>query len=199
MKELREQSRTAAAVKLRAMGGSVKHSDVKEDKALIRAEVKPEALKRAFGGAADGPSMGGVPSKPHLGKPSRRSAKGGKGHKGTNVNVIVSPPAGAGPAPAPLPVPLPPAGNAPIIPPRPMPPVSPGLGAGPGAPIPMPPRPIPGSGGPLACGGEVKRRAAGGKVKVGDYPIEDGAMSGEGRLEKIASYGKNARTKSSGE
>jgi hypothetical protein len=36
-----------------------------------------------------------------------------------------------------------------------------------------------------------KDYANGGRVKA--YPIEAGACSGEGRLEKIAAYGKNAK------
>lgn len=38
-----------------------------------------------------------------------------------------------------------------------------------------------------------KGYAAGGRVKA--YPIDDGAGSGPGRLEKIGAYGKNVKTK----
>lgn len=41
-------------------------------------------------------------------------------------------------------------------------------------------------------GGGVKR-AEGGAVKPGKYPLDSGAGSGEGRLEKKAAYGDNAR------
>jgi hypothetical protein len=69
------------------------HSDVVEDRALVKGMVKPEALKRAHGGAVH-----------HK----------GKGH--TKVNIVVNPSQGAAPAPMPVPMPGPAA-----MPPRPMP------------------------------------------------------------------------------
>jgi hypothetical protein len=56
----------------RATGGRSGHSDVAEDRALIRGMVKPEALNRARGGSA-------------------RKKSGG-----THVNILVGSPAGAG-------------------------------------------------------------------------------------------------------
>jgi hypothetical protein len=131
------------------------HTDAPEDRALVKAMVKPNALKRASGGAV----------KHRLDKPHR--AKGGKvKHAKTNVNVIV----GHGGGQPPLPVPVP-AGGPPGIamprPPMPLPPpgMAPGLppGIGPG----MPP---PGALGPRKSGGRTY--AKGGRVKPGPGWIE---------------------------
>jgi len=104
MKEIKAAARSAHAAKVRAMGGSVKnHPDIKEDKALVRHMVKPEALKRAAGGPV------GVPMP---GKSAHRAHKGKSGK--TNVNILVAPhggsegAAGAGPGTPPAPVPAPP-------------------------------------------------------------------------------------------
>jgi len=155
-----------------ARGGSV-HDDEAEDRALIRKEVKSEALK------SDG----------HKGKhrsdKAVRRAKGGHVHKGghksgkTNVNVIVAPGGGGAKPPMPMPgaMPPPPAGAAPpmmppkppMAPPPPGPmgsPPSPGLGG-------MPPRSHGGraykKGGAVSSSekGEGKRSAADIKGKTG--------------------------------
>jgi hypothetical protein len=76
------------------------HSDVAEDRALVKHMVKPAALKRAHGGAVH-----------HK----------GKGH--TKVNIVVNPSQGA--APAAMPVPMPPPG---AMAPHPMPAPMPGAG-----------------------------------------------------------------------
>jgi hypothetical protein len=97
--------------------------------------------------------------KPHF-------AKGGKVKKGTTVNVIVAgggaQGAGAPPPPPPM-APPPPPGPQMAPPPRPM------MGGTPG-------------GMPMGAPGAPAMRAKGGRV---GYPIEDGAGSGPGRLEKI--------------
>ena len=110
-------------------------------------------------------------------------ASGGavKGKKGTTVNVIIAPQGGAGGTPpGAMPPPSgpmqPPPGM--IPPPGAMPPKPPMAGA-PGLP--------PGAGAP-----PMMARKDGGRTP--DYPIKDGAGSGEGRLEKERAYGANART-----
>ena len=120
----------------RAHGGKVKHSDEREDEALLHRDLKPSAFKhhRANGGPIAG-RLGG----PKLGR-------GRKGSKGTNVNIAVGRPGGDG-----APVGLPPAlgaGPAPTpMPPRPMPPIAAG-------PRPMPP-PGGAPAGPMKHGGKI--------------------------------------------
>jgi hypothetical protein len=146
------------------------HSDVAEDKKLVKKMVRPDALTgRAAGGAA--------PKK-----------SGGKGKGKTQVNVIVAPRAG-GDRPVPVPVPASGAGAGPSGPMPSRPPVPPPSPSGP------PPglaglrnAPPPGAG-PMAKGGKVKRRANGGATYTA------GAASAEGREEKIKAYGSKARAK----
>jgi hypothetical protein len=150
MQQIKDQAKQSQAEKLRkyggevrrAQGGSVKnHPDVKEDEALIRKNVKPEALRRADGGPVDG-DVG-----PMLGRKRSKKNKG----KGTNVNVIVADKPDAGGARCtPAGAPALPAAPPPPLPPRP--------------PLPMPPRggpvpgPVPGPGaGPMKKGGAVKK------------------------------------------
>lgn len=120
----------------RAAGGNI-HSDVKQDIALIKKEVKPDALKRAAGG------------KVHK-KPS------------TSVNIVVAP-RGDGPVPAPAGA----GAAAPVALPRPAPqPVPAGPGPNIGA-LPRPPVPGGGVPMGAARGGKVARADGGKVAKVG--------------------------------
>lgn len=195
-------------------GGHVKaHPDEAEDKALIKKEVKPSALKKHLkdGGCADG----------GMAKPrADRLARGGKakGHKShTTVNVVVGR-SHPQPVPVPKPVPVPVPGGAPGGPMAGPPP-----GAGP-----MPPPPDGGGAPPMGLkrGGRAKRAGGGGTpikdILIGEglkalksggkasdsgrgtkggipaghfkrggktYPIEDGAGGGLARMQKAKAYG----------
>ena len=184
-------------------GGAAKHDDVKQDMALIKKMVKPEARKarKEGGGVFSGPSYPGkVP-----GVTGGRIARGTGGKtraKGkTNINIVIAagkpagqqgmmnpgdigptPPPGAGAGPQGMPVPIPSAAGA-------------GAGAG-AAPMPMPiPMPMPMGG---AGGGQppMARKAGGRITKVASSykDMEAGSAGGEGRLQKtdIAKKHKDA-------
>ena len=125
------------AMKKYASGGKV-HDDKAEDEALIKKEVKSEALKhRADGGPiADG---GGSPK---LG----RGRKGGKKGSKTNIAIMVGKPGGDA---APTPPPALGAGPSPAVnlAPKPSLPIGPG---GPGA--------IPPGAPPMKRGGKVNKK-----------------------------------------
>lgn len=104
-------------------------------------------------------------------------ARGGRAKAGkTNINIVIAQPK-PGDAGQPMPVPVPAAPMPPA--PRPMPPMPPGAVAPPGVAAGAPPLPM---------------RKAGGRVAM-----DAGAGSGEGRLEKIKRYGKNAKLGAKGE
>lgn len=114
-KHLGMHSTSAHPGKNCASGGAA-HSDVAEDRSMIKSMVKPSALNRAHGGGV------------HKGK--------GKGH--TKINIVVGQPGQGAQQPVPVPVPVPSGGpmGGPMgggMPPRPMPgPGGPGM-AGVGA------------------------------------------------------------------
>ena len=142
-----ERARVPHIAKGHAYGGAV-HADAAEDRAMVKAMVKPAAIKHH--------KMHGGNVKHRSDRPHR--AKGGRvKHGKTNVNVIVG---HGAPSAAPMPVPVP-AGPPPTaaLPPRP-PIVPPGPPMGGMAP-PGPPMPM----GPRHAGGRTYKR--GGRVKPG--------------------------------
>lgn len=179
-------------------GNSMAGGDEKEDAAMIRKAVaehesnmhmgQPKtSLHLKTGGAIDGDC-----AKPHL---ARRARGGSTGKKSTHVNVIVAPQGGGDHPPGMMPA------AQPMAPPRP--PMAPPPGAG--QPM-MPPRPpmAPPPGGGMRPPGMMKR---GGGVSTSEegVPAESllqaakggkvphmtaGAMSGEGRIQKMEEYGE---------
>lgn len=151
------KDRVAHITKAYATGGAV-HDDAAEDEKMLKAKIKPSAMK-AKGGKIEGKS-----AKARLDRGGIKRANGGKvGKKGaTTVNVIIAGKGGEG-APGGPPPGIGAAAPTPVPPPRPpMPP--PGI-AGPG----MPPGGMPPGGPPMmphASGGRVGR-AKGGRVTDG--------------------------------
>jgi hypothetical protein len=149
----------------RKSGGRA-HSDVAEDKKLVRKMVKPKALRAAkkVGGALSAALTGGT--RPVGDRIARKG--GGK----TNINIIIG--AGKKDDKPPMP-PMPPPGAPPMPPPGMMkPPMGP-----PG----MPP---PGAGGPppMPPPGPMPRKNGGRTIHM-----ENGSGGGAGRLEKDRKYG----------
>ena len=174
MKELKASIAKSHNEKMSKMLGNGKHPDAKEDKALVKKMVKPDALTgKACSGGAMKRADGGA-----------THAKGGaaKGKGKTNINVVVAPRGGGDRAGMPPVSPMAAAPGAGPMPSRPMPPVAPPPGpGGPAGGLGALKGPMPGGPGPIPAkhGGKIKR-AAGGKVSGYDA----GAGSGDGRLEK---------------
>lgn len=179
--------------KLKAYGGAAKrgynHPDLKEDMEMLHRELKPSAFKHHEHGKphkADGGPIMGIAPRPGIG----RARKGGnKGHRGTNVNVVVAPRGVGGEGPTPMPVPV--GAGAPT--PRPLPPIAAPMAGPPpgGAPIRPPVGPAGPGTLPMKHGGKVRHRvhrAQGGKVAY-----EAGSLTEEGRKEKMRNYGTKAK------
>lgn len=127
-------------------------------------------------------------------------ARGKKGGHHTHVNIMVPPNGGDPNAGALPPSPL---GAAPPAPSMAPPPGGPMLGGAPGAPPPLGAPPMPGmkrGGGTSGLSKKANidkwsaRASSNTKyAKGGKVPVDAGAGSGEGRLDKIKAYGKRAR------
>jgi hypothetical protein len=174
-------------------GGTAKHDDVKQDMALIKKMVKPEArtARKEGGGVFTGPGYPGKVPGVTGGRIARATGGKTKGKGKTNINIVIAagkpagaqdmmgPPPGMDAGPQGLPIPVPPPGG--------------GMPMGGGAPMPMP---MPMPAGP-APGPAPMPRKSGGRLTAKASSYKDmtaGSGGGEGRLQKtdIAKLHKDA-------
>lgn len=160
------------------------HDDQKQDPKLIESSVgghDPKSMNHGrnysnlktlkAGGIASGEKSH------HRSDKTPRKAKAGGKQAHTKINIMVAPGKSGGGMPSPGGMPLPPI--APIGA-APRPPMAPGTAPPMARPGMMPP-PVAKHGGKLKSGGRA----------IGRY--DDGAGSGEGRLEKVKNYKKNVK------
>lgn len=151
----------------RKTGGRTEHKDEAQDRKLIH-EMGCQCGKCSGGRVAkkDGGAINDG-TRPVAGRLARKG--GGRTKKGTNVNIIITQPPAGGARP-PMPMPMPPQGAPGMR--QGVPPPAPPAGMAQG----MPPQGAPGM--PPA---QPMMRKSGGRTT---YPIDAGAGSGLGRLEK---------------